>query len=69
MSYPRRTFVVRVRAGDHSVVLEDVQTGERVLLPSVTGVEARIQAWLDALPVVGVPPAVTPLRGQDDRID
>jgi hypothetical protein len=58
VSHPRRTFVVRVRATDRSVVLEDVQTGERIRLPGVPGIEDRIQTWLDATPA----PALSNVR-------
>jgi hypothetical protein len=50
MSYPRRSFVVRVRAGDGSVVVEDVQTGERARLPDLSAVETQIRTWLAELP-------------------
>jgi hypothetical protein len=50
MSLPRRTFVVRVRAGDRWVVLEDVQTGDRARLPDLSAVEGQIRAWLAELP-------------------
>ena len=42
--------MVRVRAGDRWVVLEDVQTGDRARLPDLSAVEGQIRAWLAELP-------------------